>query len=100
MHSDENSQYVSEVWSKVRILEYDRYQLEKAKENKRLLKSIEIKISCFLFGSLSFMSILLYYIFGVSMEWLIICIPAFLSAAQIYEYVRFIIVKRRIYLEH
>lgn len=100
MHSNENSQYLSEIWSKVRIQEYDRHQLEKAEENKKLLRNIEIRMSCFVFGSLSIMSILLYFILGVSMVWLIICIPAFLSAAQLYEYVRFKVIKRRIYLEN
>ncbi len=100
MHSEENNQYISEIWSKVRIQEYDRYQLEKAEENKKLLRNIEIRMSCLVFGSLSLISLLLYFILGVSMVWLIICIPAFLTAAQIYEYVRFVIVKRRIYLEN
>lgn len=100
MNSDEYSQYVSEIWRRVKILEYDKYQLEKAKENKKLLRNIEIKMSCIVFGSLSFMSLVLYFILGISMVWLMICIPAFLSAAQIYEYIRFKVVKRRIYLEN
>ncbi|WIV11931.1 hypothetical protein [Proteiniborus sp. MB09-C3] len=101
MISDENSrQYLSEVWRKVKIQEYDRYQLEKAKANKKLLRSIEIKLSCLIFGSLALMSLILYFVLGLSMRWLIACVSAFLFGVQIYEYLSFVEAKRRIYLEN
>ncbi len=101
MHSEKNSrQYLDEIWTKVRVQEYDRYQLEKAEKNKRLLRKIEIKMSCLVFGSLALMSLILYFIFGISMQLLIICASAFLLGTQVYEYLSFMEAKRRIYLEN
>ena len=78
MRSEENNRdYLNEVWRRVRVQEYDKYQLEKITENKKFLRRIEIKLSLLIFGGLSFISVILYFILGVSMEWLIICISAF-----------------------
>ncbi|SCG82039.1 hypothetical protein DW1_0419 [Proteiniborus sp. DW1] len=101
MESGENTrQYLDEIWKKVRVQEYDRYQLEKAEENKKILRKMEIKLSCLVFGCLGFMSLILYFILGFSMEWLVMCIPAFLIGVQFFEYLSFILAKRRIYFEN
>ncbi|MBU5313766.1 hypothetical protein KQI38_17210 [Tissierella carlieri] len=101
MRPDENNrEYLNEVWRRVRVQEYDRYQLDKIKENKKFLRMIEIKLSLSIFGGLSFLSLILYFILGVSMEWLIICISAFLIGAEIYDYLSFSEAKRRIYYEN
>ncbi|MDU5080186.1 hypothetical protein CIW83_04665 [Tissierella sp. P1] len=101
MRSEENNRkYLNEVWRRVRVQEYDRYQLDKIKENKKFLRMIEIKLSLSIFGGLSFLSLILYFILGVSMEWLIICISAFLIGAEIYDYLSFNEAKRRIYYEN
>ncbi|MBU5436449.1 hypothetical protein KQI42_00430 [Tissierella sp. MSJ-40] len=97
---EDNRQYLNEVWRKVRIQEYDRYQLEKIKQNKRILRKIEIRLFCLIFGSLAFISLILYFILGLSMEWLSICVPAFLLGAQVYEYWSIKETKRRIYCEN
>lgn len=101
MHSEEsNHQFVNEIWRRVRIQEYERYQLEKAEANRRLLRRMEIQMSCLLFGSFSLISLILYLILGFGMTWLIICAPTFLLGVQVYEYLTFEMVKRRIYLEN
>jgi hypothetical protein len=97
---ENNREYLNEVWKRVRVHDYDRFQLEKIKENKKLSRQIEIKLSCLVFGSLSFISLILYFILGISIELLIICIPIFLIGAQIYEYLSFNETKRRIHCEN
>jgi hypothetical protein len=97
---EDNRQYLNEVWRKVRIQEYDRYQLEKIKENKKILRKIEMKLSCIIFGSLTFISLILYFILGLSMELVSVCIPAFLLGAQVYEYLSVREIKRRICCEN
>ncbi|WP_353093163.1 hypothetical protein [Tissierella praeacuta] len=97
---EDERRYLNEIWKKVRTHEYDRYQLEKTKENKKLLRRIEIKLSLLIFGSLAFISLMLYFILGISMEMLMICIPAFLLGAQVYEYLTFYETKRRIFCEN
>ena len=101
MRPEENNRdYLNEVWRRVRVQEYDKYQLEKITENKKFVRRMEIKLSLLIFGSLSVISIILYFILGISMEWLIICISAFLIGAETYDYLSFNEAKRRIYYEN
>lgn len=98
--NEDNRKYVNEVWNRVRVKEYDKAQIEKVRENKRVLRKIQLRWILSIFGVSAVLALALYFKFGVEMELLTISTLIFLIASQLYEYFLFREIKRRIYYEN
>ena len=97
---EDNRKYLDEVWKRVNVLEYDKVQIEKIKENKRKLKKIQLRWILLIFGMPIILSLILFLRTGVGIVQLTAVTLVFLIASQIYEYFLFREVKRRIYYEY
>lgn len=96
----DNHKYLDEVWNRVRILEYDKSQLEKIRENKRVLRKIQLRWFLLIFGVSTVLALTLYFKLGLEIVSLTISTFVFLSASQLYEYFSFREIRRKIYYEH
>jgi hypothetical protein len=97
---EDNRKYLDEVWRRVDVLEYDKAQIEKVKENKRKLKKIQLRWILLIFGMPIILSLILFLKIGIGIVQLTIVTLVFLIASQAYEYFLFLEVKRRIYYEY
>ncbi len=97
---EDNRKYLNEVWRRVNILEYDKAQIEKIKENKRTLREIQLRWILSIFGAPIILSLILLLKIGIGIGLLATLTLVFLIASQVYEYFLFREVKRRIYYEY
>jgi hypothetical protein len=97
---EDNRKYLNEVWRRVNVLEYDKAQIEKVRENKRALRKIQLRWILSIFGLPIILSLIIFFKVGIKIGSLAILTLAFLIASQVYEYFLFKEVKRRIYYEY
>lgn len=97
---NDNRKYLNEVWNRVRILEYDKAQLEKVRKNERVLRKIQLRWMLLIFGVSTVLALTLYLELGVDILSLIISTFIFLIASQLYEYLSFREIRRKIDYEH
>lgn len=97
---EDNRKYLNEVWRRVNVLEYDKAQIEKVKENKRKLKKIQLRWILSIFGAPTIFSLILFLKIGIGIVQLTAATLVFLIASQVYEYFLFREIKRRIYYEY
>ena len=97
---NDNRKYLNEVWNRVRILEYDKAQLEKIRENKRVLRKIQLRWMLSIFGVSTVLALASYFKLGVDILSLTISTFIFLIASQLYEYLSFREIRRKIDYEH
>ena len=97
---NDNRKYLNEVWNRVRILEYDKAQFEKIRENKRVLRKIQLRWMLSIFGVSTVLALTLYLELGFDILSLIISTFIFLIASQLYEYLSFREIRRKIDYEH
>ena len=97
---NDNRKYLNEVWNRVRILEYDKAQFEKIRENKRVLRKIQLRWMLSIFGVSTVLALASYFKLGVDILSLIISTFIFLIASQLYEYLSFREIRRKIDYEH
>ena len=95
-----NCKYLNEVWNRIRILEYDKAQFEKIRENKRVLRKIQLRWMLSIFGISTVLALTLYLKLGFDIVLLMISTFIFLIASQLYEYLSFREIRRKIYYEH
>ena len=97
---NDNRKYLNEVWNRVRILEYDKAQFEKIRENKRVLRKIQLRWMLSIFGVSTVLALASYFKLGVDILSLTISTFIFLIASQLYEYLSFREIRRKIDYEH
>ena len=97
---NDNRKYLNEVWNRVRILEYDKAQFEKIRENKRVLRKIQLRWLISIFGVSTVLALASYFKLGVDILSLTISTFIFLIASQLYEYLSFREIRRKIDYEH
>ncbi|MEW8973032.1 MAG: hypothetical protein AB2375_02465 [Tissierellaceae bacterium] len=98
--NQENRKYLDEVWRRIRILEYDDAQIKRVRENKRLVRKIQLRWTLWIFGIPTAIALALFFKCGIEVISLGISTLVFLIASQVYEYLSFIEVRRKIYYEH